>query len=295
MNIPQLKNPCILFPWNHITPPPPSNMIIEIVEKEGATIRKLNYLDPDIDPPSLKAEIMDILNNLNQLAHSADSSLSQKILRIAEQKSYPVIQKIIHKVKAAIANTQGLLLPGGQDIQPLFYSQEPHPETFKTDDLRRDVFECAMLKEADEKQLPIFGICRGMQLCNVWYGGSLHQHVENHRNVLQTYQICKTLNRGAIARVFESSRDGLKGDSRHHQSIDRIGKNLSVMCVHEDGTIKALEHLDKRFIVLVQWHPESIQNPEKSSLLSTSNLELFAHFIQAAKAFKMRESGPAKL
>ena len=92
MNTTQIKSPCILFPWNHINPPPPSNMIIEIVEKQGASIRKLNYLDPDIDPPSLKAEIMDILNNLNQTKCSDDFSLSQNILRIAEQKSYPVIQ-----------------------------------------------------------------------------------------------------------------------------------------------------------------------------------------------------------
>ena len=196
--------------------------------------------------------------------------------------------KIINKVKTAIANTEGLLLPRrSRHSQPLFYSQEPHPKTVITDDLRRDVFECVMLKVADENHLPIFGICRGMQLCNIWYGGSLHQDVPNHRNVLQTYRVCKnfTFNGSIVRRVLENSQDSLTGESRHHQTIDRIGKNLSVICTHEDGTIKALEHLGKRFIVLVQWHPESIVDPSKKFYSISGKSGIFYIFYPSCNSF----------
>lgn len=282
-------NPLILFPWNDCSSPASAFKLIEMIENYGGKICKLNFMDPEINCTALKIEVESIASRLNKT-----KSIAKKILTEAKDGDYPEINKIMEKVKAAMANVQGLLLPGGGDVRPLFYGEKIEAKTEQTNDFRRDVFEFSMLYEADIKNIPVFGICRGLQITNVWYGGSLIQHIEGHHYVLQKYCLIKNCNEmhpeSVINKVFEHANDSLTGYSNHHQAVDKVGENLSVMSETEDGVVKALESLKNRFIVLVQWHPERIRftsNPEEKEIaseMSPENFQLFEHFVNAAKA-----------
>ena len=149
---------------------------------------------------------------------------------------------------------EGIVLTGGNDVNPLRYEQPPHPETDAPDD-PRDEREIAAVLHALQSGTPLLAICRGLQVMNVALGGTLHQHIEGHdrKGVLDVH----------TARVEPSS--GLAGilgaaeysvNSRHHQAADRIGRGLVVTARATDGTIEALEIPACPFALGVQWHPE---------------------------------------
>ena len=148
----------------------------------------------------------------------------------------------------------GLLLTGGTDVDPILYGAqrtcgEDHP------DRERDEMESALILETLSRDLPVFAICRGLQLWNVVAGGSLHQHIEGHRhaNLLDAHDVeVKAGTR--LSLVVKAER--ISVNSRHHQSVDRVGKGLVVSALAPDGTVEALESPQHRFAVAVQWHPE---------------------------------------
>ncbi len=157
----------------------------------------------------------------------------------------------------------GLMLMGGTDVNPARYGESPHPETEDPDD-ERDQREIALIAEALARDLPILAICRGMQILNVQHGGSLIQHldpVEQHRQrpadkSLSAHSIEITAGT-ELARIAGSE---LKREvnSRHHQSIARVGAGLVVSARDpRDGVIEAIERPDRRFVIGVQWHPEN--------------------------------------
>jgi len=150
----------------------------------------------------------------------------------------------------------GLLLTGGTDVNPKLYQQERHPEADEPDDAR-DALETRLLECALQRDLPVLAICRGMQLLNVVHGGTLHQHVETHRQpgVAQAHPI--EVNPDAIlARIIGAGTSLV--NSRHHQVIDKLGACLRVSARSPDGYAEALERDDRRFVVAVQWHPEDL-------------------------------------
>lgn len=155
----------------------------------------------------------------------------------------------------------GLVLSGGADIDPARYGQQPQPETAG---LRpeRDEFEVALFDEARAIGLPIFAVCRGMQLVNVALGGTLIQHVPDivghseHRptpGVFGTRRVT-TLVGSRIARIVGSEA---KVQCHHHQAIGELANGLFASAWSDDGTIEAIESHDGRgYLVGVQWHPE---------------------------------------
>jgi gamma-glutamyl-gamma-aminobutyrate hydrolase PuuD len=160
----------------------------------------------------------------------------------------------------------GLLLMGGDDVNPARYGEERAPETQEPDS-PRDELECTLIQRALDRDLPLLGICRGLQILNVQHGGSLVQHLDataRHRR--------RTPDRGMPAhpvRIVPGTRlAGIAGadltwdvNSRHHQAVARLGAGLLVSARDpEDGTIEAVERPDKRFCIAVQWHPEN-QSP----------------------------------
>jgi len=165
----------------------------------------------------------------------------------------------------------GLMLMGGTDVNPARYGERPHPQTETPDD-PRDQRELALIAEALERDVPILAICRGMQILNVQDGGTLIQHlepVERHREQPDD----KSLNAHPIEIVPETRLAEIAGgklrrevNSRHHQSIGRLGRHLIVSATDpRDGVIEAIECPDKGFVVGVQWHPEN-QTAEQDSL-----------------------------
>src|ERR1700685_4167289 len=155
----------------------------------------------------------------------------------------------------------GLLLRGGSDVNPSRFGATPQPETDPPDD-QRDEVELAVIHEAIERDLPIFAICRGLQILNVYHGGTLVQHLspvephdaEREDKAAAVHEVTIEANT-RLARIAETHRWPV--NSRHHQAAQKIGANLQISArAADDATIEALERPDKRFVVAVQWHPE---------------------------------------
>ena len=159
----------------------------------------------------------------------------------------------------------GLVLAGGADIDPDQYGDKRHEETVATVP-ERDTFEIALARRALERDIPLLGICRGMQLMNVAAGGTLNQHVPEshghteHRRSPGSFDDADhdvRLEAGSLAaRAAGEQLHGTK--SHHHQGIDRLGEGLKVTgWATIDDLPEAIEAPDRRFALGVQWHPEA--------------------------------------
>jgi putative glutamine amidotransferase len=159
----------------------------------------------------------------------------------------------------------GLILAGGADIDPSNYGADAHPKTRGTV-LERDRPEIALTRRAIERDIPVLGICRGMQLINVALGGTLRQHVpdevghDDHRRNPGSFDDSDhdvRLQPGSLAeRAAGEELHGTK--SHHHQGVDELGEGL-VITGHStlDDLPEAIERPDRRFVLGVQWHPEA--------------------------------------
>ena len=164
----------------------------------------------------------------------------------------------------------GLLLAGGTDVNPARYHAQPHPETQSPDD-ERDGFELEILDQAIRNHIPILAICRGLQLLNVYAGGTLRQHLASPRHnppkdTSFAHEI--EIEPGTLlASIAGQSR--LPVNSYHHQAAETVGDGLRVSARDpHDGTVEALEYTDRPFVLAVQWHPEDLvfELPEQLSL-----------------------------
>lgn len=157
----------------------------------------------------------------------------------------------------------GLILQGGADIDPVAYGEAPH-ELLQATDVVRDRFELALLRAFVRAGKPVLGICRGMQLINVAYGGSLHQDLvaggaTGVPHVAPSYDE----HAHALAIAEGSWLAGLypgpgphQVNSIHHQGIHRLGQGLSIEAWSDDGIAECLRATGAEFVVGVQWHPE---------------------------------------
>jgi putative glutamine amidotransferase len=163
---------------------------------------------------------------------------------------------------AVLDRIDALILTGGSDIDPATYGAQPHPETAGAWP-ERDRFEVALVERALERELPLLGICRGMQILNVAAGGTLAQHLpelvghEDHRHTPGSFGDHEVrLEPGSLAaRVVGAERELVK--SHHHQALDRLGDELvaSGWSV-PDQVVEAIERPGHRFALGVLWHPE---------------------------------------
>jgi len=154
----------------------------------------------------------------------------------------------------------GLLLPGGADVAPHLYGQEPTEKCGKPNTLR-DTGEMIILEAFFPSNKPIFCICRGVQLLNVFCGGTLHQDIKEAQKC--SHSDFKTRAKGchSVTLTPDTRLSAILGahalvNSMHHQAVDTVGKDLTVVAVSEDGFIEALEHNIHPFCIGVQWHPE---------------------------------------
>jgi putative glutamine amidotransferase len=151
----------------------------------------------------------------------------------------------------------GLILAGGSDIDPGSYGARPEPETRGTWP-ERDRFEIALGTRALERDMPVLGICRGMEMINVIQGGTLKQHLglELHRHTPGVFTDHRVrLEPGSLAeRVVGAEHTEVK--SAHHQGLDVVGEGVVVSGHADDGVVEAIELPDRSFAVGVLWHPE---------------------------------------
>lgn len=157
----------------------------------------------------------------------------------------------------------GVLLTGGGDISAK-YLTEPLNEKSNSINENRDAFEIEICKYAIKHNIPILGICRGMQVLNISANGSINQHIENHD---QTQRGLERNSPSHAVRLYENSRlykiyntQTLNVNSIHHQSVNNLGENFKISGVSQDGITEAIEHKINNFCIGVQWHPELLDD-----------------------------------
>lgn len=180
----------------------------------------------------------------------------------------------------------GLLLSGGNDLNPTLYGQKPLTATSDHSDLR-DTTEMALLRHSLASNKPILGICRGMQLLNVYFGGDLHQTLHNDapgnldhdastklKTLEDTTHTLHLKPESYLARILGPKNIG--ANAHHHQAINALGKGVEAVAWAADDVIEGIELPDYAYALGVQTHPESLTKIEPRWQ------ELFSSFVQAA-------------
>ena len=180
----------------------------------------------------------------------------------------PVIVPLLRPeaIAALLDRVDGVCLPGGPDLQPSAYGEEPHPQLGPTEP-RVDAVELALARAADRRKLPILGICRGMQLLNVARGGTLHQHLPDvvgdhleHRQPDHGSVTTHHIEAAAHSRLRATlGGPKIEVNSFHHQAVRTLGDDLVATAWAEDGTIEAIEEPGERLVLGVQWHAEGLR------------------------------------
>jgi putative glutamine amidotransferase len=193
---------------------------------------------------------------------------------VAEAGGVPVVLPPVvgsRGAEALLDGMDGLLLSGGSDLDPVYYGEEPVPELGVTVP-ERDAFEMALLERALRRQIPILGICRGMQILNVALGGTLYQDLPSqmdhmvllgHRQQTPKWQPTHEVEVDGGSKVAEiMGTDELKVNSYHHQAIKDLASGLTAVARSPDEVIEAVEwnDLSKRWLVGVQWHVEAMRD-----------------------------------
>jgi putative glutamine amidotransferase len=162
---------------------------------------------------------------------------------------------------ALAAHLDGVLLTGGADLSPDLYGAESETDLFPPE-VDRDAFELALVDEALDRDLPVLGICRGLQLLNVHAGGSLHQHVPEHSrfDISPSSRVHDVVFEPG-SRLGELYGERARVNTLHHQTVDRVGAAFTVTARADDGTVEGLE-VPGADVVAVQWHPEMLTDPE---------------------------------
>ena len=158
----------------------------------------------------------------------------------------------------------GLLLPGGGDMDPKFYGQERIPACGEPN-LLRDAAEPLLLRAFLAADKPVLGICRGIQVMNAVLGGDLYQDIKPFEHLPHNDHWAKvhtvTVRRGTLlSRIL--GQDTVLVNSQHHQAVDRVAPGFTLAALSEDGIVEAIEKPDARFCLGVQWHPEWLSDAD---------------------------------
>jgi putative glutamine amidotransferase len=175
-------------------------------------------------------------------------------------------------VEQALADAGGLLLTGGDDVAPTHYGEHAHETVVKVSP-ERDKFELELVREARRRGMPIFAICRGLQVMNVACGGTLVQDIPaqvtgalEHRLSTPPHQAFEMAHEvwlekdSLLAKLMRerlSDADSCQVNSRHHQAVKAVAPGFKVSATAPDGVIEAIEDPNAAFCLGVQWHPEN--------------------------------------
>lgn len=214
---------------------------------------------------------------------------------VAQAGGVPMVLPPIAGTAEEMARSiDGLLLCGGSDLDPRYYGEEPIPELGATLP-ERDEFEMALLGHALKRGIPVFGICRGLQVLNVALGGTLYQDLPSqlgngsiaHRQKMPKWQWTHEVEVSSgsnIAKIMEVG--GLRVNSYHHQAVKDLADGLVVSARASDGVVEAVEsrNLSERWLVGVQWHAEAMRD------VGPEHRNLFEAHVAAAERYALRRA-----
>ncbi len=188
---------------------------------------------------------------------------------------YPCVDK--EYIKRVIERFDGFLFCGGGDIDPRYYG-ERKDQSVKNICSLRDEFECLLFDSVYKSGKPIMGICRGMQIINVFLGGSLHRHIDGHMQIedkkTRTHYVYFQ-DESILSNITSLNR--VKVNSFHHQAVMSLADVLSIDALSDDGYIEAFHQKGHKFLLCVQWHPEACYDDDQSSRM------LFEAFLGACE------------
>lgn len=214
---------------------------------------------------------------------------------VAQAGGVPMVLPPLPGTAEEVAGSiDGLLLCGGSDLDPAYYGEEPIPELDVTLP-ERDVFEMALVEQALERGIPVFGICRGLQVLNVALGGTLYQDLPSqlhpdliaHRQQMPKWQWTHEVEvDGAsnTARIMQTG--GLRVNSYHHQAVKDLADGLVVTARASDGVVEAAEYrkLSECWLVGVQWHAEAMRDA------GHEHRNLFKAHVEAAERYALQRA-----
>lgn len=230
----------------------------------------------------------------NETQYTADLKQSAYIEAIEKSGGIPLTLPSLHRFNSEIIQRQietidALLIQGGLDVTPSIYNEEPKPELGFTD-LELDNYSIEAIKQAAKRKIPILGICRGMQIINVCFGGTLYQDLkyagldsDSHRQDFNACEYKHTINvekNSLLSKLFPNN-ETLYVNSFHHQAVKDLAKNFVVEAKSSDDIIEAIRLNDEnQWIFGVQFHPEKILRCKNDFL------PIFTEYIEQAKKFR---------
>lgn len=190
------------------------------------------------------------------------------VSKIVDSGNIPVLLPMIdddEKLEELVKKLDGLILQGGIDVSPLSYGENPSKDSLDFQ-FERDKLELKLIDYAIKYKVPILGTCRGLQILNVYFGGTLIQDIEAYskeaivhvdkEGFKGTCHFINTKENSLIREAFGEEK--IIVNSLHHQAIKKLGENLIVTAAAEDGIIEAVEYTGDMFIHAVQFHPEAM-------------------------------------
>jgi len=221
-------------------------------------------------------------------ARHAESPYVQALLAAGAEGSEIDLVSATDAPHVRAGDYDGILFTGGEDVDPSFYGEEKRHESVQ-DHHPRDEFEFSLLKGALARRTPILGICRGVQMINVGFGGTLYQDMKEdaepqleHRQMdlgksrqEPTHTVLVTDTESSLGAIVPGA---CRVNSLHHQAVKRLGRGLKVTARSEDGFVEAVESAEEYpFLMAVQWHPEEMVNT------STEQREIFVRFVEKCR------------
>lgn len=178
--------------------------------------------------------------------------------------------------------SQGLFLTGGEDVAPERYGQSDSGLCGKIDPWR-DQLELALCQLFVQRKKPIMGICRGLQILNTYFGGTLIQDLEHDRGFVHPYHSVHDLTTVECSWLRKTFGAVLQVNSYHHQAIDCLGEGLIPVAFSHDGQIvEGIEHRELP-ILAVQWHPERMTGPDRYDMDGPDMAAYFSHFCEMCR------------
>jgi putative glutamine amidotransferase len=227
------------------------------------------------------------------------SKLEDYVASVEKTGARVRILEVSESPRAVLKEVHGVLLTGGGDVDPVFYGEDRH-DSVEDAEPGRDEFEIDLARRAIAEDVPLLAICRGAQVLNVAAGGNLVQDIPSAVETDLAHSVAEPKNASCheisvlpgsrLAAALGSTADAAcscRVNSRHHQSVGRLGNGLVATATAEDGVVEGIESPASTFCVGVQWHPENFWQTGEFS-------PLFDAFVDAARN-RIRASGAASV